>query len=143
MKHFHGTYKVFRGWSGRAHFERCNPISHPSKCQVRQSGLDASSQTDGGRKHASSARTAPPAAPPPQAVCDRHDPAWYDKFKLACDDYFMIPHRGETRGMGGIFFDDLNDRWGRALPKQGRRWESCGWRLCYFYWRPRLLCCVG
>jgi coproporphyrinogen III oxidase len=45
-------------------------------------------------------------------VCDRHDPAWYDKMKLACDDYFLIPHRGETRGMGGIFFDDLNDRWG-------------------------------
>ncbi|KAL4420308.1 hypothetical protein ABPG77_001398 [Micractinium sp. CCAP 211/92] len=45
-----------------------------------------------------------------KAVCDRHDPAWYDKFKLNCDDYFMIPHRGETRGMGGIFFDDLNDR---------------------------------
>jgi len=43
-------------------------------------------------------------------VCDRHDPAWYDKMKLACDDYFLIPHRGETRGMGGIFFDDLNDR---------------------------------
>ncbi|KAI7837822.1 hypothetical protein COHA_008310 [Chlorella ohadii] len=45
-----------------------------------------------------------------KAVCDRHDPAWYNKMKLACDDYFLIPHRGETRGMGGIFFDDLNDR---------------------------------
>ena len=53
---------------------------------------------------------ADPYPPPPQAVCDRHDPALYDKMKTACDDYFLIPHRGETRGMGGIFFDDLNDR---------------------------------
>ncbi|KAI3427401.1 hypothetical protein D9Q98_010316 [Chlorella vulgaris] len=45
-----------------------------------------------------------------KGVCDRHDPAWYDKMKANCDEYFQIPHRGETRGMGGIFFDDLNDR---------------------------------
>ena len=48
--------------------------------------------------------------PPPQAVCDRHDPTWYEKMKAACDDYFLISHRGETRGLGGIFFEDLNDR---------------------------------
>ena len=43
-------------------------------------------------------------------VCDAHDPAWYPRMKEACDDYFMIGHRGETRGLGGIFYDDLNDR---------------------------------
>lgn len=45
-----------------------------------------------------------------KAVCDRHDPEFYPKFKKWADDYFLIKHRGERRGMGGIFFDDLNDR---------------------------------
>ena len=43
-------------------------------------------------------------------ICDKHDPEFYPKFKKWADDYFQIPHRGETRGLGGIFFDDLNDR---------------------------------
>jgi len=43
-------------------------------------------------------------------VCDRHDPEYYDKFKKWADEYFLIKHRGERRGLGGIFFDDLNDR---------------------------------
>eukprot|EP00188_Purpureofilum_apyrenoidigerum_P002110 Plantae.Rhodophyta-Purpureofilum_apyrenoidigerum.ctg22613.p1 GENE.Plantae.Rhodophyta-Purpureofilum_apyrenoidigerum.ctg22613~~Plantae.Rhodophyta-Purpureofilum_apyrenoidigerum.ctg22613.p1 ORF type:complete len:387 (+),score=71.74 Plantae.Rhodophyta-Purpureofilum_apyrenoidigerum.ctg22613:112-1272(+) len=42
-------------------------------------------------------------------VCDRHDTSYYTKFKKWCDDYFMIKHRGERRGLGGIFFDDLNE----------------------------------
>ncbi len=42
-----------------------------------------------------------------KAICDRHDAAYYPKFKRWCDDYFYIPHRGEARGIGGIFFDDL------------------------------------
>lgn len=40
-------------------------------------------------------------------VCDRHDSAYYAKFKPWADDYFYIPHRQETRGIGGIFFDYL------------------------------------
>ena len=43
-------------------------------------------------------------------TCDKHDLEFYPKFKKWADDYFKIPHRGETRGLGGIFFDDMNDR---------------------------------
>jgi coproporphyrinogen III oxidase len=45
-----------------------------------------------------------------KTVCDKHDPEFYGRFKKWADEYFKIPHRGETRGLGGIFFDDLNDR---------------------------------
>ncbi|XP_014474448.1 PREDICTED: oxygen-dependent coproporphyrinogen-III oxidase [Dinoponera quadriceps] len=43
-----------------------------------------------------------------KAACDQHDPAYYARFKEWCDDYFHIVHRGERRGVGGIFFDDLD-----------------------------------
>ncbi|XP_025406558.1 oxygen-dependent coproporphyrinogen-III oxidase [Sipha flava] len=41
-------------------------------------------------------------------ACDQHDKTYYPKFKRWCDEYFNIPHRGERRGVGGIFFDDLD-----------------------------------
>ena len=41
-------------------------------------------------------------------VCDLHEVANYSAFKKWCDEYFHIKHRGERRGLGGIFFDDLN-----------------------------------
>ena len=37
-----------------------------------------------------------------------HDPTHYSKFKKWADDYFYLPHREETRGVGGIFFDRLS-----------------------------------
>jgi len=40
-------------------------------------------------------------------VCNSSDAAYYPKFKTWADDYFYIPHRKETRGIGGIFFDRL------------------------------------
>jgi coproporphyrinogen III oxidase len=42
-----------------------------------------------------------------RAACDRHDPGYYPRFKAWADDYFLIEHRHERRGVGGIFFDDL------------------------------------
>lgn len=41
-------------------------------------------------------------------VCDNHNRDYYPKYKKWADDYFFIPHRNETRGIGGIFFDRLN-----------------------------------
>ena len=41
-------------------------------------------------------------------ACDHHQVADYPAYKKWCDDYFHIKHRGERRGLGGIFFDDLN-----------------------------------
>jgi coproporphyrinogen III oxidase len=43
-----------------------------------------------------------------QAACDPHGPELYPKFKRWCDDYFFLKHRGEPRGIGGLFFDDFN-----------------------------------
>ena len=45
-----------------------------------------------------------------KAACDRHDPELYPMMKQWCDDYFYLKHRDEPRGIGGLFFDDLNDR---------------------------------
>ena len=41
-------------------------------------------------------------------ACDAHDAAYYDRFKAWADEYFFVPHRGRARGVGGIFYDDLN-----------------------------------
>jgi coproporphyrinogen III oxidase len=49
-------------------------------------------------------------------VCDRHHPTFYTEFKKWADEYFYIPHRKETRGVGGIFFDRLNTE--RGLSKE-------------------------
>ncbi|EGN97810.1 hypothetical protein SERLA73DRAFT_182560 [Serpula lacrymans var. lacrymans S7.3] len=41
-------------------------------------------------------------------ACNQHGSELYPTFKKWCDEYFHIPHRGETRGIGGLFFDDLS-----------------------------------
>ncbi len=43
-----------------------------------------------------------------EAACNRHDPAHWEKHSAWCDEYFYVPHRKRTRGVGGIFYDWLN-----------------------------------
>jgi len=46
-----------------------------------------------------------------KAACEPFGEAVYPTYKKWCDDYFFLKHRNETRGVGGLFFDDLNE-WG-------------------------------
>ncbi len=46
-----------------------------------------------------------------KATCEPYGESVYPRFKDWCDRYFHLPHRGEQRGIGGLFFDDL-EAWG-------------------------------
>ncbi|MCB9646360.1 MAG: oxygen-dependent coproporphyrinogen oxidase [Deltaproteobacteria bacterium] len=51
-----------------------------------------------------------------KAACDRHPVADHDRLRKWCDEYFYLPHRGETRGVGGIFFDYFGTGGERGTP---------------------------
>ena len=51
-----------------------------------------------------------------KSICDRYNPEYYSTFKAGADDYFYLPHRDETRGVGGIFFDHLSA--GKSISKE-------------------------
>jgi len=44
-----------------------------------------------------------------KSMCNRHNKSYYKKYKKWCDEYFYLPHRNESRGIGGIFFDYKKD----------------------------------
>lgn len=61
-----------------------------------------------------------------KSVCDAHHPNYYSQFKKWADDYFFITHRRETRGIGGIFFDRLNEDSLMSFEKNLNFWKDVG-----------------
>lgn len=57
-----------------------------------------------------------------KTACDASSPSYYPLFKETCDRYFLIKHRSEARGVGGIFFENL----GGPLETELRLVEDCG-----------------
>jgi len=68
-----------------------------------------------------------------KAVCDKHNLEYYPKFKHWADEYFYITHRKETRGVGGIFFDRLNDSVNMDFEKNLAFWKDVGLAFAPIY----------
>jgi coproporphyrinogen III oxidase len=54
-------------------------------------------------------------------ACAPFHPELYDSLRKHCDEYFYLRHRAEARGIGGIFYDDLNEQ----TAQFGMPWERC------------------
>lgn len=61
-----------------------------------------------------------------KGVCEKHNSTYYKKFKEWADEYFFITHRKETRGIGGIFFDRLNESSEMSFEKNFTFWQDVG-----------------
>lgn len=86
-------------------------------------------------------------------LCDRFDLAFYPEFKKGADEYFYIPHRGESRGIGGVFFDQLRaddthdfeklfeftcavgEHFSSAYEKQVQRFRNSSYNETHIKWR--------
>jgi coproporphyrinogen III oxidase len=66
-------------------------------------------------------------------VCDRHNEFYYANYKKWADNYFFIRHRGECRGIGGIFFDRLNEDEHMMFEKNLAFWKDVGSALAPIY----------
>jgi coproporphyrinogen III oxidase len=53
-------------------------------------------------------------------ACDAVSPAVYPAARKYCDEYFFLKHRGEARGIGGVFYDDVNE----STPDMPLTWEQ-------------------
>ncbi len=66
-------------------------------------------------------------------VCDKHNKTYYTKYKNWADDYFFIKHRNETRGIGGIFFDRLNEDSEMSFAQNFAFWQEVGENFAIIY----------
>lgn len=68
-----------------------------------------------------------------KTICDNHHESYYPKFKTWADDYFYINHRKETRGIGGIFFDRLNENEFLNFDQNFEFWQDIGKSFAAIY----------
>ncbi len=66
-------------------------------------------------------------------TCDAFSADYYTKFKAWADDYFYLPHRQETRGVGGIFFDRLSNEDGFDKAARWNFVKAVGQTFCQVY----------